>query len=527
MGRMPTSRPGGPAVQPDRVDPALAAALLMAGYRALGPVGRGSGGPAWSAASLDDPARRVVVRVVDLAPDPRREARLRRLLEQRHPHLAQLVAAVPVPPSRCALLVEHVPGPTLEAVRAARGPLTSGEAVTVAVPLADALGALHSAGLVHGDVSPANVVIRQDGCPVLVDLQGCVVDSGGTAGFTAPEVESGAEPSPPSDVHALARTVLAQLPPDRPPGMPSAELTELRHVLAQASADDPDERPDARAFGDACFRVDEALSIALPDPGVLARTELARLGSSPGPRSSTRPGSALRGRGTSRHRAAVRWKGPVLGAAIAVLVLGAGVAGVAAALPAAAPERPAAAASARGGVAAAPAPPEEAEEAAETAEAAEAAQRAPADVTSGVAPDPVAAAVALTSARVAAIAGGDPAALDAVEVPGSPAHQADSRLLAGLAAQGQRIVGLGVQVHDAQLLPAPAARVLRVGGAAGPAQATARVLVTSSVSAHQRVTAEGVVSDEVTAGEATTVVLVLRLAAAGWRVAEVEVNPAR
>ncbi|MDM8084245.1 protein kinase [Cellulomonas cellasea] len=521
---MPTSRPTGAAEPPERVDPALAAALLMAGYRALGPVGRGSGGPAWSATSLDDPALRVVVRMLDLAPDPRREARLRRLIELQHPHLARLVAAVPVPPSRCALLVEHVPGPTLEALRAARGPLTSGEAVTVAVPLADALAALHSAGLVHGDVAPANVVIRQDGCPVLVDLQGCVVDSGGTAGFTAPEVERGGEPTSASDVHALAQTVLAQLPPDRPPGMPSAELAELRQVLADASAADPSERPHARALGDACFRVDEALPIALPDPGVLARAELVRLGASPGPRSSTRPGSALRGRGASRHRADSRWKSPAVGAAIVAIVLGVGVVGVVAAL------RPG---------------PDEAERTASIAVEAGAAATAPdiattpdhfatpdpaaaaePDPVAAAAPDPVAAAVALTSARIAAIASGDPASLAAVEAAGSPAHLADLRLLADLAAQGLRVVGLGVQVHDAQAVSEPVARVLRVGGAAaGPAQDAARVLVTSTVTAHQRVTAEGVVHEDVAAGERTTVVLVLRLTTEGWRVAEVEAGP--
>ncbi len=505
-GPSPTSRPSEPrAAAPldDRLDPAVAAALLMAGYRALGPVGRGSGGPAWSATSLDEPGLRVVVRVVDLAPDPRREARLHRLAGVSHPHLARLVAAVPVPPSRCALLVEHVPGPTLEALREARGPLTSGEAVTVAVPLADALDALHAAGLVHGDVSPANVIVRPDGRPVLVDLQGAVVDSGGTAGFAAPELENGVEPTAASDVHALAQTILAQLPPDRPPGTPSAELTELRAVLAEASTPEQEARPGARAFGDACFRVDEAEPIGLPDPSVLARTELARLAARPGARSTTRPGAVVRGRGASRHRAPRRWRGPA--ARLAVVVAAVGLAGSGAL-----------ALSGLGREADALAQPPAVAQPPATAS----------PVLTAPAPDPVAAAVALTTARVEAITSGDSARLDAVEEPGSPAHVADTRLLAELAEQGVRVEGLQVQVHDARRV---VGRLADVAGASreesAPAQPTAWVEVTSTLSPHRRVGVDGAVVQEVAPSGPTAVVLVMRLTGAGWRVAEVEVSP--
>ena len=38
------------------------------------------------------------------------------------------------------------------------------------VPLADALAAVHRAGLAHGDVTPANVLFAADGRPVLGDL---------------------------------------------------------------------------------------------------------------------------------------------------------------------------------------------------------------------------------------------------------------------------------------------------------------------------------------------------------------------
>ncbi len=83
--------------------------------------------------------------------------------------------------------------------------------------LARALSALHAVGLVHGDVSPANVrVLAGDGDggrAVLLDLgasgpAGIVQVASGTPGFMAPEVWSG-ERSPRSDLFALGATLAA------------------------------------------------------------------------------------------------------------------------------------------------------------------------------------------------------------------------------------------------------------------------------------------------------------------------------
>ena len=52
----------------------------------------------------------------------------------------------------------------------ARGHLSPGEVVTVLAPVASALGRLHDLGVVHGDVSPGNVLLDLDGRPVLGDL---------------------------------------------------------------------------------------------------------------------------------------------------------------------------------------------------------------------------------------------------------------------------------------------------------------------------------------------------------------------
>lgn len=74
---------------------------------------------------------------------------------------------------------------------------------------AEGLEALHAAGLVHGDISPRNILVGQDGRTRLIDLgfasTGDIV--GGTPGFVAPEVTRGGRASPRADQYALGRVL--------------------------------------------------------------------------------------------------------------------------------------------------------------------------------------------------------------------------------------------------------------------------------------------------------------------------------
>lgn len=85
---------------------------------------------------------------------------------------------------------------SLSAVVSSGGPLSPAEAVGVAAPIADALAEAHAVGLVHGDVSPANVLLRADGHPLLADLgTAAILVACGSVGSFAP-----AEPSATADL---------------------------------------------------------------------------------------------------------------------------------------------------------------------------------------------------------------------------------------------------------------------------------------------------------------------------------------
>ncbi|MCB1255727.1 MAG: serine/threonine protein kinase [Microthrixaceae bacterium] len=107
-----------------------------------------------------------------------------------------------------------------------------------------ALGEAHEAGVFHGDISPNNIIFDSSGSPVIVDFgmsdligfEETVASVGLTPAFAAPERIRGARPSGPSDVYALASTLLEVLPNGE---------TRLTGLLERARVADPTKRPTA------------------------------------------------------------------------------------------------------------------------------------------------------------------------------------------------------------------------------------------------------------------------------------------
>ncbi len=183
-----------------------------------------------------------------------------------------------------ALAMEYAAGGSLATLLTRRGRLRPEEAVAVAVPLADALGAVHRRGLVHGDVKPANILFTSEGIPVLADfgLAGPATNDDpaheartgtvmGTEGYVDPAVVGGAQADERSDVYALG-AVCHEMLCGRPPGLDGTGTgetlgpPELAAVVERSIARRPADRfPDMSALGFAL----RAAAANLPVPPAL------------------------------------------------------------------------------------------------------------------------------------------------------------------------------------------------------------------------------------------------------------------
>ncbi|MFT3772875.1 MAG: FHA domain-containing serine/threonine-protein kinase [Minicystis sp.] len=111
-------------------------------------------------------------------------------------------------------------------------------------PLARALARIHAEGLVHADVKPANVLLRQSNDPVLGDFGiarpiGARAE-GGSAGYLSPERLAGRPSDPRDDVYGFGRI-----------------LEDVIHRLDEAGADAGPEVEAYRALALACIGPDE------------------------------------------------------------------------------------------------------------------------------------------------------------------------------------------------------------------------------------------------------------------------------
>ncbi|MDP9394669.1 MAG: protein kinase [Actinomycetota bacterium] len=199
------------------------ASFSLPGFEVVELLGYGGSAEVWLGRELatGDPVALKRVRAATPAALDRikREAGLLATLD--HPHVLRL-RSVLREGRDVVLVLDYADGGSLTALLSRRGTLPPAEVVTLLVPLAQALAAAHARGVVHGDVTPSNVLLSADGRPLLADLGVSrvfgerIAGVDATAGFVDPAVGSGASPSPASDVYGLAATcwtALAGAPP--------------------------------------------------------------------------------------------------------------------------------------------------------------------------------------------------------------------------------------------------------------------------------------------------------------------------
>jgi serine/threonine-protein kinase len=251
------------------------------------------------------PAGRKPVAIKQLAGDAALETDARRRLidearlvfQLRHVNVCQ-VLDLASSEEGTFVVMEYVEGLDLRALVRRAGPMPIPLALYVGREVARALDYAHRRRddggqplfLVHGDVTPGNVLLSAEGEVKLADfgiaraLGGAAPGRavrGGTPGFMAPEVEAGATPTLRADIYGLGMSLYHALTGKRqgdagfaPRALRSARpdaSPELEALLARAVAGDPAER-----FASA-GQLEEALAIELArrhaafTPSALAR----------------------------------------------------------------------------------------------------------------------------------------------------------------------------------------------------------------------------------------------------------------
>lgn len=223
----------------------------IAGYRLLRRLGAGGMGVVYLARSPGGALAAVKVIRAAHADDAGFRARFRREVETAgrviNPWVVPLLDADPDAESPW-LATAFVPGPSLAEAVEEYGPLPCGAVRVLGARLADALDAVHGAGLVHRDVKPGNVLLAVDG-PRMIDFgiarmpedtaltaSGMVV---GSPGFLSPEQAQGRgrEIGPASDIFSLGCLLAYAVTGERPFGRGSAAVMLMRTVHDEPDLD--------------------------------------------------------------------------------------------------------------------------------------------------------------------------------------------------------------------------------------------------------------------------------------------------
>ena len=236
-------------------------------YRITGVLGRGGMGVVFLAVQ-QELNRRVALKVLapELATDiPFRHRFVREatsLASLDSPHVIHIYEYGEL--DGCLYLAtQYVPGGDLASRIEAGGRLHPRLALEIGAQVASALEDAHRAGVVHRDVKPANVLLRDDGDPVhayLCDF-GIAQTEGehrtrtsgliGTLGYLAPERHEGAEASVASDVYAAGCLLWCALS-GSPPYVGSDVQVAVAHVRSPVPTW-PGEDPGSRSV-DAIIR---------------------------------------------------------------------------------------------------------------------------------------------------------------------------------------------------------------------------------------------------------------------------------
>ena len=239
----------------------LVAELAGVGFGDAEEIGRGGFGVVYRA-TQPELARAVAIKVltIDLGDNRARFVREQKATGQLtgHPNIVAVLQVGQTQSGTPFLVMPYCAQGCLQERIASSGGLELDEVLRVGVKIAAALETAHRAGIVHRDVKPGNILLTDYGEPALCDFGiahtgvGVANEAGdgfhtqtgiftGSPAYTAPELLSGVEPSPASDVYGLGATLFAALT-----GRAPFERREGEHSVAQYIRISTEAAPDLR-----------------------------------------------------------------------------------------------------------------------------------------------------------------------------------------------------------------------------------------------------------------------------------------
>jgi serine/threonine protein kinase len=164
------------------------------------------------------------------------------------------------------LVMDYCEGRPLDEIIESDGPLSASAFEKLLWPILDALNHVHRAGLIHRDVKPANIFVRSDGSPVLLDFGAAKNDisqhsrsvtSLATAGYAPLEqYDTRGNQGPWSDIYGFSATLYRALTGERPPDAAGRVLKDSLEPLSK--------KLDAKLDRNFLLAIDKGLEV-LPD----------------------------------------------------------------------------------------------------------------------------------------------------------------------------------------------------------------------------------------------------------------------
>lgn len=195
-------------------------AILAGRYHVIRQLGQGGMGSVWLAEDRQLDNRKVAFKMLPsiVVTDKRAYQQLKSealvSLKLIHPNIVTL-RAFEENNGAPFLVMDYIEGRTLCDYLAEKGKLSEAETIKLLKPIAAALDYAHGEKVIHRDVKPSNIIIRNDGHPFILDfgiareiqesmtrVTGRTIS--GTLLYMSPEQLRGAPPAPAQDVYSFA-----------------------------------------------------------------------------------------------------------------------------------------------------------------------------------------------------------------------------------------------------------------------------------------------------------------------------------